>query len=61
VAAAGPGQARAQYLLEHTDQAVERIADAAGLGSATTFRERFKRFTGTSPHAYRAAFRGSSS
>ena len=49
---------RAQYLLEHTDHAVERIATEAGFGSATAFRERFKRVTGTTPHAYRAAFRG---
>ena len=50
---------RAQYLLEHTDQPVERIAAAAGFGSATAFRERFKRVTGTTPHAYRATFRSS--
>ena len=50
---------RAQYLLEHTDQAVERISATAGFGSATAFRERFKRVTGTTPHAYRAAFRSS--
>ena len=50
---------QAQYLLEHTDYAVERIAAQAGFGSATAFRERFKRVTGTTPHAYRAAFRGS--
>ncbi|MCO5972398.1 GlxA family transcriptional regulator [Actinoallomurus soli] len=50
---------RAQYLLEHTDHSVERIAAQAGFGSATAFRERFKRVAGTTPHAYRAAFRGS--
>lgn len=49
---------RAQYLLEHTDRAVERIAAEAGFGSATAFRERFRRVTGTTPKAYRAAFRG---
>jgi transcriptional regulator GlxA family with amidase domain len=38
---------------------VERIAAAAGFGSATAFRERFKRVTGTTPHAYRATFRSS--
>lgn len=48
---------RAQYLLEHTDHSVERIAVQTGFGSATAFRERFKRVTGTTPHAYRAAFR----
>ncbi|GAA0343888.1 AraC family transcriptional regulator [Actinoallomurus spadix] len=50
---------RAQYLLEHTDHSVERIAVQAGFGSATAFRDRFKRVAGTTPHAYRAAFRGS--
>ncbi|MFC4909317.1 GlxA family transcriptional regulator [Actinomadura gamaensis] len=50
---------RAQFLLEHTDHPVERIALQAGFGSATAFRERFKRVTGTTPNAYRAAFRGS--
>ncbi|GHF55045.1 AraC family transcriptional regulator [Streptomyces mashuensis] len=49
---------RAQYLLEHSDHSVERIAGQAGFGSATAFRERFKRVTGTTPQAYRAAFRG---
>jgi transcriptional regulator GlxA family with amidase domain len=49
---------RAQYLLEHSDQAVERIAVQAGFGSAAAFRERFKRVTGTTPRAYRTAFRG---
>lgn len=48
---------QAQYLLEATDHPVERIATQAGFGSPTAFRERFKRVTGTTPHAYRAAFR----
>jgi transcriptional regulator GlxA family with amidase domain len=48
---------RAQFLLENTDHTVERIADQAGFGSPTAFRERFKRLTGTTPHGYRAAFR----
>jgi transcriptional regulator GlxA family with amidase domain len=48
---------RAQYLLETTDHAVERIAGQVGFGSATTFRERFRRLVGTSPNAYRRAFR----
>lgn len=50
---------RAQYLLEHTDHGMERIAVQAGFGSATAFRERFKRVTGTTPHAYRTTFRSS--
>lgn len=49
---------RAQYLLETTDDPVERVADQAGFGSHTAFRERFKRVTGTTPHGYRASFRG---
>jgi transcriptional regulator GlxA family with amidase domain len=47
---------RAQHLLESTDHSVERIAVQAGFGSATAFRERFKRVAGTTPRAYRAAF-----
>jgi transcriptional regulator GlxA family with amidase domain len=47
----------AQYLLENSDHPVERIAGKAGFGSATAFRERFKRVTGTTPQSYRAAFR----
>ncbi|MCP3803953.1 helix-turn-helix domain-containing protein [Allokutzneria sp. A3M-2-11 16] len=49
---------RAQYLLETTAHPVERIAAEVGFGSTTTFRDRFKRLVGTSPHAYRRAFRG---
>uniref|UniRef100_UPI00403FD36D GlxA family transcriptional regulator n=1 Tax=Streptomyces sp. TG1A-60 TaxID=3129111 RepID=UPI00403FD36D len=50
---------RAQYLLESTDHTVDRIATQAGFGSPTAFRDRFKRVVGTSPYAYRRAFRGS--
>lgn len=49
---------RAQHLLESTDQPVETIAGQVGFGSPTAFRDRFKRVAGTSPHAYRSAFRG---
>lgn len=49
---------RAQFLLETTDHTVERIADQAGFGSPTAFRERFKRVAGTTPAGYRTAFRG---
>lgn len=48
---------RAQYLLENTDHAVERIARQAGFGSPTAFRERFRRVVGTTPQSYRTAFR----
>ncbi|GGW35947.1 AraC family transcriptional regulator [Streptomyces lucensis JCM 4490] len=48
---------RAQYLLETTAHTVDRIAVQAGFGSPTAFRERFRRVVGTSPQAYRRAFR----
>lgn len=48
---------RAQYLLENSDHSVERIAQQAGFGSPTAFRERFRKVVGTTPYAYRAAFR----
>ncbi|MFF0226197.1 GlxA family transcriptional regulator [Streptomyces sp. NPDC004629] len=48
---------RAQHLLETTAHPVERIAHQAGFGSPTAFRERFRRVVGTSPQAYRRAFR----
>ncbi|MFC8667297.1 GlxA family transcriptional regulator [Streptomyces sp. NPDC057199] len=49
---------RAQHLLETTTHPVERIAVQTGFGSPTAFRDRFKRVVGTSPQAYRRAFRG---
>lgn len=48
---------RAQELLECSAHSVERIADAAGFGSTASFRDRFRRVVGTSPQAYRRAFR----
>ncbi|MEV4357443.1 helix-turn-helix domain-containing protein [Nonomuraea sp. NPDC049625] len=48
---------RAQFLLENTDHGVERIAAQAGFGSATAFRERFKRVVGVTPQSYRSSFR----
>ncbi|MFG3308599.1 GlxA family transcriptional regulator [Streptomyces wuyuanensis] len=47
---------QAQHLLETTDHSVERIAAQVGFGSPTAFRDRFKRTTGVSPHAYRRSF-----
>ncbi|MGH3974379.1 MAG: GlxA family transcriptional regulator [Pseudonocardiaceae bacterium] len=47
---------QAQYLLETTTHPIDRIAVQVGFGSPTTFRDRFKRLTGTSPQAYRRAF-----
>ena len=49
---------KAQFLLESTTHPVDRIAGQVGFGSPTAFRDRFKRVVGTSPHAYRVAFRG---
>ncbi|MER6995588.1 helix-turn-helix domain-containing protein [Streptomyces sp. NPDC000410] len=49
---------QAQHLLETTAHPVDRIASQVGFGSPTAFRDRFKRQVGTSPHAYRRAFRG---
>ena len=47
---------QAQHLLETTRHPVERIGAQVGFGSATAFRERFKRTTGVSPHTYRRTF-----
>ncbi|MGW1770410.1 GlxA family transcriptional regulator [Streptomyces sp. NPDC002104] len=47
---------QAQHLLETTEHSVERIGAQVGFGSPTAFRDRFKRTTGVSPHAYRRAF-----
>ncbi|MEV8505727.1 helix-turn-helix domain-containing protein [Actinoplanes sp. NPDC051475] len=48
---------RAQHLLETTTDGVDRIGARVGFGSPTAFRDRFKRVVGTSPYAYRHAFR----
>jgi AraC-like DNA-binding protein len=48
---------RARQLLETTSRSIERIADDVGFGSAVTLRERFRTAVGTSPQAYRRAFR----
>lgn len=48
---------RAQELLEKTDQSVESIAVATGMGTATTLRRQFKRVVAVPPDAYRRAFR----
>ncbi|AQU70617.1 GlxA family transcriptional regulator [Streptomyces niveus] len=47
---------QAQHLLETTQHSVERIGAQVGFGSPTAFRDRFKKTTGISPHAYRRAF-----
>lgn len=48
---------RAQRLLESTDWPVDRIAGAAGLGTAANLRARFAAVIGTSPTRYRTAMR----
>jgi transcriptional regulator GlxA family with amidase domain len=47
----------ARSLLETTDHSVEQVAAATGLGSAVNFRARFAAELGTTPTAYRRAFR----
>ncbi len=49
---------QAQSLLETTDHSIERITSQVGFGASTTFHDRFKQLVGTSPQAYRRAFRG---
>jgi transcriptional regulator GlxA family with amidase domain len=49
--------AAAQRLLETCDLPIDRVAEACGLGSAANLRLHFARVVGTSPTAYRKAFR----
>ncbi|MCG5469459.1 helix-turn-helix domain-containing protein [Micromonospora sp. LAH09] len=48
---------RAQELLENTDDSIDVVAEAAGLGTATTLRRHFHRTVGVPPDAYRRTFR----
>ncbi|CAD5920202.1 MULTISPECIES: helix-turn-helix domain-containing protein [unclassified Streptomyces] len=48
---------RAQELLETTDDTVDAIAAATGMGTATTLRRHFHRTVGVPPDAYRRTFR----
>ena len=48
--------ARAQRLLETTDQSVEEVAGAVGFRSSTVLRDHFSRVLGTTPRAYRQSF-----
>ncbi|MBT0962361.1 helix-turn-helix domain-containing protein [Denitromonas iodatirespirans] len=50
--------ARAQQLLEGSEQSVERIAELAGFGTAATLRQRFQAAFGISPSVWRKAFKG---
>ncbi|CAM3670067.1 GlxA family transcriptional regulator [Occultella aeris] len=49
----------ARHLLEHSDLPVDRIAGAAGFGTATSLRAHLQASLGVSPSAYRRTFRGS--
>ncbi|MBW6437541.1 helix-turn-helix domain-containing protein [Actinoplanes hulinensis] len=48
---------RAQELLESTDDSIESVATAAGMGTATTLRRHFHRTIGVPPDVYRRTFR----
>ncbi|MEU8924322.1 helix-turn-helix domain-containing protein [Kitasatospora sp. NPDC048545] len=47
----------AQELLETTNDGIERIAGATGMGTATTLRRHFHRTVGVPPDTYRRTFR----
>ncbi|MDG4864911.1 helix-turn-helix domain-containing protein [Streptomyces sp. T-3] len=49
---------RARELLEGTGLPMARVAQSTGFGSVEAFRHHFTRQVGTTPSAYRAAFRG---
>ncbi|MEU6297092.1 helix-turn-helix domain-containing protein [Streptomyces erythrochromogenes] len=48
----------AQELLEATDDTVDAIAGRSGFGNAAALRHHFLRTLGTTPNAFRRAFRG---
>jgi transcriptional regulator GlxA family with amidase domain len=48
----------AQQMLEETDETVDAIADRVGFGNAMALRHHFRACRGTTPTAYRHAFRG---
>ncbi|GAA4334647.1 hypothetical protein GCM10023178_47950 [Actinomadura luteofluorescens] len=50
---------RAQELLETTDDSVEAIAAATGMGTGATLRRHFNRTVGVPPDTYRRTFRRS--
>ncbi|MFC6599472.1 helix-turn-helix domain-containing protein [Kitasatospora paranensis] len=47
----------AQELLETTDDSIESVAAATGMGTATTLRRHFNRTVGVPPDTYRRTFR----
>ncbi|MFF7978432.1 helix-turn-helix domain-containing protein [Streptomyces sp. NPDC007901] len=48
----------AQELLERTDETMDAIASRTGFGTAAALRHQFMKELGTTPNAYRRAFRG---
>ncbi|WFF08430.1 helix-turn-helix domain-containing protein [Micromonospora sp. WMMD1076] len=48
---------RAQELLENTDDGIDAVAEASGMGTATTLRRHFQRAVGVPPDTYRRTFR----
>ena len=50
----------AQEMLERTSHGIERIGRDVGFTSPANFREQFRRLSGVTPQAYRAAFRARS-
>jgi len=48
----------ARHLLESTDLSVDRVAAAAGFGTATSLRQHLHATLGVSPATYRRTFRG---
>ena len=48
---------RAQELLENTDDSIDAVAEASGMGTATTLRRHFQRTVGVPPDTYRRTFR----
>ncbi|WP_327070878.1 helix-turn-helix domain-containing protein [Kitasatospora sp. NBC_01250] len=50
----------AQELLETTDDSIEAVATATGMGTATTLRRHFNRTVGVPPDTYRRTFRARS-
>ena len=51
----------AQELLETTDDSIDSIAAATGMGTATTLRRHFHRTVGVPPDSYRRTFRSRTS
>ena len=54
----GARLARAQQLLETTEESIDGIAQTARFGSAVSLRQHFAQAFNTSPSAYRREFRG---